>query len=82
MQADVSMSRKPPDNLTLNVALVAQAKIHTNNLSATMEGLLPEYIAAQQKADANRRQMADACAEEWNGFVSHHGSFADDYRTL
>ena len=82
MQADVSTSRKRPVNLTLNEALVAQAKTYTNNLSATMEELLAQYVAAQQKASANRRQMADACVEEWNNFASDHGSFADEYRTL
>ncbi len=82
MQADVSTARKRPVNLTLNEALVAQAKTYTNNLSATMEELLAEYVAAQQKASANRRQMADACSEEWNHFASDHGSFADEYRTL
>jgi len=79
---DVSTSRKRPVNLTLNEALVAQAKTYTNNLSATMEGLLAQYIAAQQKASANRREMADASSEEWNAFASDHGSFAEEYRTL
>lgn len=82
VQADVSTSRKRPVNLTLNEALVAQAKTYTNNLSATMEELLAQYVAVQQKAHANRRQLADACADEWNDFVSDHGSFADEYRTL
>jgi len=82
MQVDVSTSRKRPVNLTLNEALVAQAKTYTNNLSATMEELLAQYVAAQQKANANRRQLADACAEEWNDFVCDHGSFANEYGTL
>lgn len=82
MITDVLASRKRPVNLTLNEALVAQAKTYTDNLSATMERLLAEYVAAQQKANANRRQLADACAEEWNDFTSDHGSFADEYRTL
>jgi len=62
--------------------LVAQAKTYTNNLSATMEDLLAQYVADQQKANANRRQSADACAEEWNDFMSDHGSFANEYCTL
>ena len=82
MITDVLASRKRPVNLTLNEALVAQAKTYTDNLSATMERLLAEYVAAQQKANADRRQLADACAEEWNDFTSDHGSFADEYRTL
>ena len=82
MVTDVLASRKRPVNLTLNEALVAQAKTYTDNLSATMERLLAEFVAAQQKANADRRQLADACAEEWNDFTSDHGSFADEYRTL
>ena len=50
VQADVSTSRKRPVNLTLNEALVAQAKTYTNNLSATMEELLAQYVAVQHKA--------------------------------
>jgi antitoxin CcdA len=82
MRTDGPTSRKRPVNLTLNEALVAQAKVYTNNLSATMEELLAQYVAAQQKINADRRQLADACAEEWNEFGSDHGSFADEYCTL
>ena len=35
----IEQSRKRPVNLTLNEALVAQAKAYTSNLSATMETL-------------------------------------------
>lgn len=35
----VTSTRKLPVNLTINEALVAQAKTFTNNLSATMESL-------------------------------------------
>ena len=42
MPASVEQSRKRPVNLTLNEALVAQAKAYTSNLSATMEALPPE----------------------------------------
>ena len=74
--------RKRPVNLTLNAALVAQAKTYTHNLSAAMEELLAQYVAAQQKTNTNRHQLADACAKEWNDFVSDHGSFAHKYCTL
>ena len=82
MQSTISTSRKRPVNLTLNEGLVTQAKSYTNNLSATMEMLLAEYIAAQQKSQLNRRQLADACAEEWNIFLTDHGSFAEEYNRL
>ena len=82
MQSTISTSRKRAVNLTLNAGLVTQAKSYTNNLSATMEMLLAEYIAAQQKSQLTRRQLADACAEEWNNFLTDHGSFAEEYNRL
>jgi antitoxin CcdA len=37
METTPASGRKRPVNLTLNEALVAQAKTYTNNLSAAME---------------------------------------------
>ena len=44
METRVAPARKRPVNLTMNEALVAQAKSYTNNLSATMESLLAEFV--------------------------------------
>jgi PleD family two-component response regulator len=74
--------RKRPVNLTLNESLVAQAKTFTNNLSATMEQLLVAYVADQQQGLKNRRQMADACAADWNAVHASVGSYADEHSTL
>ncbi|MBS0506304.1 MAG: type II toxin-antitoxin system CcdA family antitoxin [Proteobacteria bacterium] len=82
MQADATSARKRPVNLTLNEALVAQAKAYTNNLSATMEALLAEFVSSQQNAQRQRQQMADACADEWNAVHAAIGSFADEHSTL
>lgn len=82
MRTEVSTSHKRPVNLTLNVELVAQAKTYTSNLSATMEGLLFDYVASQRQSHLSRRQAADACAAQWNDFLSEHGSFAEEYSTL
>ncbi len=82
MQTNVPTSRKRPVNLTLSERLVTQAKSYTNNLSATMEVLLAEYVAVQQKSHLSRRQTADACAEEWNNFLTDHASFAEEYNRL
>ncbi|WP_372826922.1 type II toxin-antitoxin system CcdA family antitoxin [Polaromonas sp.] len=82
MQTNASTSRRRPVNLTLTEGLVTQAKSYTNNLSATVEILLAEYVAAQQKSQQSRRQLADACAEEWNDFLTDHGSFAEEYNRL
>jgi antitoxin CcdA len=82
MQATASSARKRPVNLTLSEGLVAQAKVYTSNLSATMESLLAEFVASQQKAQLSRRQMADACAADWNAVHAAVGSFADEHSTL
>ncbi len=82
MEKIVASSRKRPVNLTMNEALVAQAKVFTNNLSATMESLLAEFVAAQQKAQRNRQDAADACAADWNAVHASIGSFADEHSTL
>ena len=74
--------RKRAVNLTLNETLVAQAKTYTNNLSATMEILLADYVATQQQARAARQQQADSCAADWNAVHAAIGSFADEHSTL
>ena len=75
-------TRKRPVNLTLNEGLVAQAKTYTHNLSATIETLLTDYVAQQQQSHASRRQIADACAADWNAVNASVGSFADEHSTL
>ena len=69
-------------NLTIDEALVTQARAYTNNLSATMESLLAEFVANQQSAQRNRQHAADACAADWNAVHAAVGSFADEHSTL
>lgn len=82
METLLESTRKRPVNLTLNEALVAQAKSYTNNLSATMELLLADFVAAQQNAQRKRQKMADVCAADWNAVHAAVGSFADEHSTL
>ncbi len=82
METSTALIRKRPVNLTINEALVTQAKAYTNNLSATMESLLTEFVAAQQNAQRNRQQAADACSVQWNVVHASIGSFADEHSTL
>ena len=56
--------------------------IDTNNLSATMEVLLADYVAQQQQSRGTRQQAADACAQDWNALHDALGSFADEHSTL
>lgn len=74
--------RKRPVNLTLNEALVNQARAYTSNLSATMEGLLADFVAQQQRAGRTAQQQADACVADWNALHDGLGSFADEHSTL
>lgn len=69
-------------NLTLNDGLVLQAKSYTANLSATVEALLTDYVAAQQLAKATRQQQASGWCVDWNTVHSSVGSFADEHSTL
>ncbi len=82
METSVASTRKRPVNLTINEALVAQAKTFTDNLSATMESFLTEFVAAQQNAQRNRQEAADELAANWNAVHASIGSFADEHSTL
>ncbi|HRE17130.1 MAG TPA: type II toxin-antitoxin system CcdA family antitoxin [Rhodocyclaceae bacterium] len=75
-------SDKRPFNLLLNENTVTQARNYTDNLSATVETLLGDYVAQQRAALQARQQQGDAVAEAWNRFHEAHGSFADEYSTL
>ena len=82
MEVRVASPRKRPVNLTISETLVVQAKAYTNNLSATMESLLAEFVTKQQNAHRNRQCVADACAADWNAVHAAVGSFADEHSTL
>jgi len=82
METRSASSRKRPVHLTMNEVLVAQAKAYTNNLSATMESLLAEFVDRQQRAQRNHQRMADVCAADWNAVHAAVGSFADEHSTL
>jgi aryl-alcohol dehydrogenase-like predicted oxidoreductase len=58
MKTTTAATRKRPVNLTMNEALVAQAKAYTPHPSASMESLLAEFVAAQQNVQRNRQQAA------------------------
>lgn len=69
-------------NLTLSDSVVTQARKYTANLSATVEALLADYVAAQQRAQATRQQQASRWCADWNAVHAATGSFADAHTTL
>lgn len=69
-------------NLYLNEELVSAVRALTPNLSAQVELLLADFLAAER----DRRYDADAtlgrALADWNGFADMAGSFADEHSTL
>ena len=82
METRPAPARKRAVNLTLNEALVTQAKSYTDNLSATLESLLSEFVATQQSAQRKHQQEADVCVADWNAVHDAVGSYADEHTTL
>ena len=74
--------RKRPVNLTISEGVVALARMYTDNLSATTERLLWEFVQQQQRASLERQRGANAVAEGWNAVNASVGSFADEHLTL
>lgn len=75
-------ARKRPVNLTLNAALVDQAKSMTDNLSAVVESLLVDFVAREQRERLARSKTLEASLAVWNQFNEVRGSFADEYSSL
>ena len=81
-QSAAGIARKRAVNLTLNTGLVAEAKLLSPNLSATVESLLEGFVTRERQSRLNRQQLADQCANDWNSVLDAHGSFADSHSTL
>ena len=73
---------KRPVNLFLNEDLVRKVRAETDSLSAEVEALLSESLAARhQQAEARAASLRRASAA-WNAFTHEHGSFADEFSSL
>lgn len=79
---EICQPHKRPVNLLLSEESVQQARAYTNNLSATVEGLLTEFVERERNARVPKQQLGDAVAEAWNQFRAAQGSFADEHSTL
>lgn len=73
---------KRPFNLTLSEANVEQARAFTANLSATVDGLLADFVARETAARRDRQRLRDEVCDALNRFNAIHGSFADEHSTL
>jgi antitoxin CcdA len=75
-------ARKRPVNLSLNEVLVNEAKQFTDNLSATIEGLMAQFVQTKQSELSSRQSAANNLADGWNSVLAKQGSFADEHSTL
>jgi len=75
-------NRKKPVNLTISEGVVALARMYTDNLSATTERLLWEFVQQEQRTSLEHRRAANACAEGWNAVDTELGSLADEHSSL
>ena len=74
--------RKRPVNLTISEGIVALARAYTDNLSATTERLLWEFVQQEQRASLEHQRLANACADGWNAVDARLGSFPDEHSIL
>ena len=69
---------KKATNLSLNSALLAQAKELGINLSASLEAALEEIV--RRKQEENWLAENRAAIASYNQYVAENGTFADDLR--
>lgn len=73
---------KRPFNLTLNEATVEQARRYTNNLSATVDGLLSEFVAKEVQAREEQLELYAKVSDAWNKFDELYGTFGSEHSPL
>lgn len=71
-----------PVNLSLDSALVEQAKALTGNLSAEVEKLLTSFVEDRMQAREHEMAKLRRSAAGWNQFNAKNASFADEFSTL
>jgi antitoxin CcdA len=77
-----AQATKRPFNLTLNENKVEEARRYTKNLSATVDGLLTEFIAREVQAREEKLQLYAKVSEAWNKFDELHGAFGSEHSPL
>ena len=80
--ASHSHASKKPFNLTLSETTVEQARRYTDNLSATVDGLLAEFVAKEDKASDEKRQLYARVCAAWNKLDELHGTFGAEHSPL
>jgi post-segregation antitoxin (ccd killing protein) len=77
-----ALDRKRSVNVTLSADVVAQARLHTTNLSATIESLLAAFVAEQENLSSSNQLIADQCADAWHAAYAAMGTFTSKPKSL
>ena len=80
--AEQAKTTKRPVNLSLNEALVAEARGVTDNLSEAVETLLTEFVSKERARRVSHTNAVKETITTWNTFAEEHGSFAEEHSTL
>jgi antitoxin CcdA len=80
--AEETKATKRPVNLSLNEALVKEARSVTDNLSEAVESLLAEFVSRERARRIAHAKALKETIATWNTFAEKHGSFADEHSTL
>lgn len=73
---------KKPVNMTLSEDLVREARRLTNNLSATVETLLADYVEAERRKRADRVQTIDESIRLIQAHQEEFGLWGEEFSTL
>jgi post-segregation antitoxin (ccd killing protein) len=76
-----ALEHKRSVNVTLSEDVLAQARLHTSNLSATIEALLGVFVAEQELLKGSHQQIADQCADAWHAAYASMGTFPGKHKT-
>lgn len=82
MKRPTARDRKQPVSLTLNTAIVRDARALTDNLAGVVERLLTEFVSDARASHTREAERLAAAASLWSEFTERHGSLSDDYSTL
>ena len=72
------MANKRAVNLSIDAALIDEAKAFGTNMSALLEQSL--IAAHREKRHAKWREENAAALAAWNAYVDEHGIWADKYK--
>ena len=69
-------------NVSLNDDLVRQARLYTQNLSGTLEGLLDAFVARERARRRDEDAALDRVVGAFSAFHTEHGLLSDEFSAL